>query len=344
MTKYRLSRAAALALLMTAGCSGGGSSTPITVSNFCEQKAEAECQVVSQCAPITMDACTTARKSICMAFATQATSDPKRVFTPANISDCIGKIKAAYGNNAPITPTTLATIDRACNYVFQGAGKALTDSCTTRYDCAGSTSGSVICDKGLCATQTTISANQPCGNPGEVCATNNYCAKNSGGVFVCMAAGQAAATCDATTPCAQNLRCGSGTCTTLVAAGGACTADGDCVASEPYCDPFVPGTPACDQGLSFAPGSASCTAFITPSTGGGGGAGGGTGAGGSAGASGAAGAGTGGAAGAGTAGAAGAGTGGAAGAGTGGTSTGGAAGAGTGGAAGGGLGGAILDG
>ena len=37
-------------------------------------------------------------------MAASATAGGKRIFTPGNINDCIGKVKAAYGATNPITP------------------------------------------------------------------------------------------------------------------------------------------------------------------------------------------------------------------------------------------------
>ena len=108
----------------------------------------------------------------------------------------------------------------ACNYVFQGDGKVLVDACDVKYDCAGK----VICDKGFCATSMTKGADQPCSNPGEVCATGNYCTVNTAGLLVCTAKAMTGATCSATIPCLETLRCSGGTCTDRVAAGAAARA------------------------------------------------------------------------------------------------------------------------
>ena len=59
-----------------------------------------------------------------------------------------------------------------CNYVFQGKGVQLTDTCTTPLTAPGPTNGTIVCDAGqhLCAKTTTIAGNQQCSGVGDVCA------------------------------------------------------------------------------------------------------------------------------------------------------------------------------
>ena len=83
----------------------------------------------------------------------------------------MNKTNAVYAKalSSQATPTDLADMDDVCAYVFQGDS---TTTCTVKYDCAGNK----ICDKGFCADKVTKNKGQPCGNPGEVCATGSYCA------------------------------------------------------------------------------------------------------------------------------------------------------------------------
>jgi hypothetical protein len=250
--------AAVLPLLLFAGCKGGGSSTPTTVSDFCSQYADAVCQI--NCGP-PMTTCVTYQEGICQTMATQATAGGKRFFTTGNMGDCINKIKSAFGSTNPITPSTQASIDLACNYVFQGKSAVIptTDTCTTQFDCAGTTNGSIICDpvQGQCAPKLAKNAGQQCSDVGSVCAQNSYCA-TSGGVSICTAEGTsgAASACSATVPCDSNSRCASGVCMPLVASHDACSVTSDCT-SGGFCDPF--SSPAvCDTGLTFSTNSPSC--------------------------------------------------------------------------------------
>jgi hypothetical protein len=250
--------AAVLPLLLFVGCKGGGSSTPTTVSDFCSQYADAVCQI--NCGP-PMTTCVTYQEGVCQTMANQAIAGGKRFFTSGNMGDCINKIKSAFGSTNPITPSTQASIDLACNYVFQGKLALLTttDVCTTQFDCAGTTNGTIICDpmQHLCATQLPKSSGQQCSDVGAVCAQNSYCA-TTGAVSVCTAEGtsSAASACSATAPCDSNSRCASGVCMPLVASHDACSVTSDC-SSGGFCDPF--SSPAvCDTGLTFSTNSPSC--------------------------------------------------------------------------------------
>jgi hypothetical protein len=311
----------AAVVFVSIGCGGGGGGSPTTVSDFCTQYAQAVCKIAPTCGIQAMT-CQTYQQGICNTMAATAVADGKRVFTPANMSNCINKLSSAYGGSAAITPSAMAAIDLACNYVFQGKGVLLTDTCTTQFDCAGATDGSIICDPmaHLCAKKTTKNSGEGCTNPGEVCAQDTFCAPNTAGVDLCTATAKSGDSC-ATVPCDHTTRCVSGKCGVLAQTGEACTSSADCDPSAPYCDPFA-SSPICDSGLRFATQSPSCLCIgtgqcPTPSAtgtggsaggagGGHGGAGGGAGAGGHAGGGGGAAGGGGGGAGGGTAGASGA--------------------------------------
>jgi hypothetical protein len=277
MTRRKLARIAATfgaGLALLAGCGGGGSSAPITESEFCSQKAEAECQVTAQCLT-DATACKSQRVAACMAFATQSKASGKRVFVPGNVGTCVNKTRSYYAKTTPITVADMTDMAEACNYVYQGDGEVNVDMCDVKYDCKDR----VICDKGFCATSKSVSST--CGNPGDVCPTGQFCTMNMSSVFVCMPKGSSGDTCNATTPCLENLRCGpAGTCTDRVAMAMACTSNDDCVTTASYCDPYA--GMRCGLGLSFASGSASCADYggtSTPGTAGSGGGAGGTGGG-----------------------------------------------------------------
>ena len=305
-------------LLAAAGCGGGGGSSS-TVADFCSQYATNMCGIASTCG-IQPTACVTYQTSQCMTFANAAVASGKRMYTPGNTSNCLNKIKAAYTGAKVVTPADQAAIDLACNYVFQGKAAVLTGACTTQFDCAGATDGSIICDPTakLCAMKTTVNSGAQCSAVGAVCAQDSYCAANSAGVLLCAPAAKMGESC-ATVPCDHNTRCVNGLCAALAQTGETCSSNSDCVSTAPYCNPYV-SPPICNAGLGFAVGAPSCscvaqgTSCPSPSTTGTGGTGGhatgtaGAGGGGTAGAAGGAGGqGTAGSAGtAGTAGAAGA--------------------------------------
>jgi hypothetical protein len=227
------------------------------MADFCSQRADAECQVASRCgATLTKDACTTQRTTVCLNWAGSIASP--RVFTTGNIANCVNMAKSVYGKTSPITPTDLANLDDACNYVFQGNVASLMP-CTVKFDC-GPTKR--ICDKGKCADQMVKGANAQCSDFGAVCTTGQYCKMDAtAGTFQCTAKATTGMSCADGTPCVENLRCSAGSCTDRVAAGAACASSADCPTSAPYCDGFAGSV--CDTGLLFAPGSASCSGFVS---------------------------------------------------------------------------------
>jgi hypothetical protein len=288
-----LGAAGVLAIVVVASCGGGGSSTPPTVADFCNQRAAAECEVISQCTgALSNPDCTTQRANVCTQWS--HTIQSPRVFNPKNISNCVNQVKNVYSNTGVIKASDLAAVDDKCNYVFQGNVAKLMP-CTVKYDCADASS---ICDKGVCAPQTTKNKGDDCSGAGFVCSAGSFCQKQSSGFYMCVAKGDRGATCDDTTaPCLEALRCAASTCTDPIPAGGMCTSSSQCAAAASFCDPFAAGGAACDTGLKFAPTATSCSGFTTSGVtagtgigvpaGGAGGAGGGSdggGAGGSAGA------------------------------------------------------------
>ena len=87
------------------------------------QYAAAICQIAVNPCGLSMDTCTTYQTGQCTAMNTAAITGTHRVFTPGNIGDCINKLKSAYGSTNPISSSTQASIDLACQYVWQGPGK-----------------------------------------------------------------------------------------------------------------------------------------------------------------------------------------------------------------------------
>ncbi|HEY2904040.1 MAG TPA: hypothetical protein VGL59_25860 [Polyangia bacterium] len=255
----------ALATATISGCGGGGGSTAVTPTDFCAQVATKECQVVNKCAILDMNACLTARKAVCMDQVTQRQVAP-RVFRAANISACVNQVNAVYSTNGTIMPSQIDMMNDACEYVFQGDVKE-SSPCSVKYDCTGT----LICDKTLCAKKVVKNLNDLCGNPGEICNTGSYCSM-MGSVYKCVAKHMVDEACDNdTNPCLESLRCLAGKCAARAAAGAACTSDDDCATAVPYCDPYTGNK--CDLGLSFGGGAAACAAFGgTASTGGTGGA------------------------------------------------------------------------
>ena len=138
MTSSKLARASwtlGLGLAVLAGCGGGGSGKQQTETDFCSQKADAECQVTDRCVS-DKAACKAQRMARCMTFVADAKASGKRTFKTGNISACISKTMSTYAKTSGITPKDLADVDEACQYVFQGSGKVNIDHCDVKYDSA----------------------------------------------------------------------------------------------------------------------------------------------------------------------------------------------------------------
>jgi hypothetical protein len=256
-----------------AGC-GGGSSSPITEDDFCQQKAEKECQVSARCGT-GLPACVTQRKAKCLAVVAM-TKTAKRVFTPTNVAGCVNKAGSVYAQQT-IAPSDLAALDDICGFVFQGTS---TDVCTVKYECAGGVN-SKICDKGQCKAQIVTNKGQGCANAGQVCAAGSYCADDPAtatvGDLVCVGKAAQSAACSTDIPCQEMFRCDgiTNTCAARLASGDSCTSNDDCAVATPYCDPYIGNK--CDQGLSFAAGAAACSDYGGTALTGTGGSGGGQG-------------------------------------------------------------------
>jgi hypothetical protein len=251
---------------LVSGCGGGGG-TQITPESYCEQKAQKECQVTAKCATMT-DPCVTQRKTACLAV-NALSNTGKRVFTAGNVGACIDKTNSVYAKalNSQATQADLDAMNDVCGYVFQGSQ---TDVCANKYECKDK---GQICDKGICVKQMTVNKDAFCVSPGQVCASDSYCAMDTAtGMLKCLPKAALNAPCSAAVPCLDPNRCdsASGTCMPKLMAGQFCGSSSDCAAAASYCDQFVGCK--CDLGLSFAAGANACADYgggpgITPACG-----------------------------------------------------------------------------
>jgi len=240
--------------VFAAGCAG---STPVSVSQFCNQKAEAECgYVVSVCGAtdsLTQSACVSARTSDCLTDASNATSSGQRTFNPNNISACLNAITSAYGslkqgvNETALysdisgTPTDTTTADYLCESVFEG-NITSGATCTSTFDCADSnvctpSNGGAKVD--VCAPLVNVADGASCGAAGSVCVSGDTCGVNKNtGEYLCEVSSA-----------------------TLGELGDACTTDADCDPSMAgFCDIYSPKKHTCQTGYQFGLGY-DCQAF-----------------------------------------------------------------------------------
>jgi hypothetical protein len=236
------------------GCSLGKS---MTEDQFCQEYAKRECGKVAGYCNFPASSCEPVRAAACQQMAS-ASKTGNRKFNSDNADRCLDQVNKTYGG-IPITPDKLEALDTACSRVFSGGAKA-NDACTIDFDCAGD----LICDKGRCGARRVVAAGGGCANIGETCPKGQYCS-NATGLYQCTAKLAAGATCSDSQPCVESLRC-TGTCTARSEMGATCASDDECTSG--YCTAYpAPGTPRkCGNGLSFAEGSASCTAYMGAGT------------------------------------------------------------------------------
>ncbi len=240
--------------ILTAACetTPEGPARLAASANFCADKATAECQAAVNCGNPAA-ACKTQRTQACLDHVTTATAAGRK-YSQDLAQGCLDKTKSLYAKTTPIAPADFALVDDTCERVLQGS-IAVNQTCTKGdYEC----SGKLVCDKGFCGAPVVKKAAEPCGNPGETCATGSYCAPSQS-LSICKPRNAKGAKCSnsdkAIGPCLEDFRCTSGllesTCTDRVAAGGACTPGADeCAVSVPYCDV---GAKKCFSGAIFAP-------------------------------------------------------------------------------------------
>lgn len=279
MPSRTFTRAAVLAVALVISCKSDGSGK---VADFCSEYAAAICEVAATCGASTAS-CQAYQQGQCMTMAEQAISGGAglRRYAAQNTPKCINQLKAAYGSSAPITPATLASIDRACQYVFQGSLGLAGGACQMDYDCAGPTDGTVVCDAytNQCALRKTLEGGQAWTAPGDVCAPNFYFSVTGPGAM-CVAAGTSTASspCSEIAPCDSSSRCAytfngvyqePGVCVPRSGPGERCAQDGDCSPAAPHCDTSI-YPPVCNAGLQFGPGARSCNCVVAACLGAGG--------------------------------------------------------------------------
>jgi hypothetical protein len=225
----------------------------MTEEGFCQEYAKIECNKIAAfcsfnpttCEPIRVQACRTAAMSFKMSG---------HQFNPSNTDACLKKLDAAFAT-LPIRAPILKELDDTCSRVFAGVGK-MTDACLADYDCASG----LICDKGRCGTLRVVPSLSGCANIGERCPTAEFCTnENPSMLFMCMARLPEGSPCSLSRPCGDGLRCRT-TCVRKLPIMGACTEDEDCESG--YCNEFVSNR-SCGVGLSFAPESPSCLAYMS---------------------------------------------------------------------------------
>ncbi len=217
-------------LVVVAAC---GDDTPTakypTVDSFCAAKAAEECKAVAAACAVPDDTCKGARVGACQAAAGAATSQG-RTYHHENAESCIARTTIVYADRVIDAVKEEAFVE-ACEHVFSGSKKK-NEACTNAYDCEGT----LVCDldKKLCSVKVEKKNDEPCNNPGDICAKNLYC-QQRGSVKFCTPKNKLGETCDATdAPCEEGIRCSATACVAKNAAGAACDTNDECVSN--FCD------------------------------------------------------------------------------------------------------------
>jgi hypothetical protein len=214
------------------GCS---SASPVTQSEFCTQKAQAECGngtgsgggVVGVCEGLTVETCVSARTTACL-NETDVAIQNGRTLNPNNIPACLNAVSSAYGNlgfstsqdvpYSAVGPATIAlasaedtsqsTVFYTCESVYQGT-IAANQACSSDFDCANgnvctpSNGGSKVT---VCAPAQQVADGASCSAAGSICQTGDVCAgPDKLGEYLCQASSTQLGGMNA--PCKSDLDC-----------------------------------------------------------------------------------------------------------------------------------------
>jgi hypothetical protein len=226
-----------------------------TVTEFCNDYAQALCQLATSC-QFDATACTTFQTGQCMTNV-GAQQGGTRAYSQQNGKQCIDLLNSKYGGNpTSISATDLASIQAICGKVVVG-DVASNKPCTGDNDCANGLTCAPYGTTMLCANVTQKNLGDPCVDPGDQCQGDSYCAPQPGGAPPeCVATPATGAACSAGITCGSSDHCVGGTCQARGDLSAPCATNDDCSSSAPYCDTYPPA--ACTTGLTFGRGSADC--------------------------------------------------------------------------------------
>jgi hypothetical protein len=258
-TRLPLSVAAGLVSIATMSCDLTTATPPDqNITEFCVDWAKAICQVGTGACAFDIPTCSAYQTTVCNAFV-GSQQGGTRSYSQVNGQACIGALNDVYGGNpAAIGVSALLNVQTICGRVV--AGNQQTDqSCTNDSDCAlglvcaptvvGGTSE-------VCAAVTAKQLGDICGDPGDTCEGNSYCAAQGPmQAALCVMTPATGGACSATIPCGSADTCAAdGTCHVAGVVGASCSSNDQCASG--YCDLYSPA--ACTNGLSFARGSVDC--------------------------------------------------------------------------------------
>ena len=219
--KVRRLLAGAAVLAVIAACGSDDAPKYQDAHSFCDAKATEECKVASSPCAVTSSICHSARMTVCLGDATAASTEG-RTYTQSLAATCLARTDAVFADRIP-DATKEAAYDDACARVFAGS-KTLSQACTSEYECVQD----LVCDveKGFCGAKVVKKNNEPCNNPGEICAVGLYCQTRGASKF-CSPKAKEGDVCSATSPCDDDLSCNT-TCIAKLEAGDPCDSSAQC--------------------------------------------------------------------------------------------------------------------
>jgi hypothetical protein len=252
--------AASLVAIVTASCATSTTPPDQSVDEFCTNWAKAYCQLGNGACNFDATSCEQYQDTVvCPAFV-NSLQGGTRTYSQANGAACIAAINDVFGGSpSAVSISAWLNVQSTCGRIV--SDNLTTDKpCTTDADCAQGLvcANEVGTTTSVCASQTPIALGNICGDPGDQCQDNAYCAPQSGAAPLCVATPGPGGTCSATVPCGTGYTCvtigSTSTCQTAGALGASCSSNDQCASG--FCDLYPPA--ACTNGLSFARGSADC--------------------------------------------------------------------------------------
>ena len=230
-----------------------------TASEFCADYAKAICQIGGGACNFDVAACATFQTGQCMSNVAGAQTATRQYNQP-NGKACVDALNGAYGGNpSSIDSQTLLMVDVKCNKVVVG-NQASDKPCTGDNDCAGD----LICapllgqSSSVCASITKKNSGDICGDPGDQCQGDSYCAAQTGAAPQCIATPAVGGACSQTIPCGASNRCVNGQCAARAGMGAACATNDDCTSG--FCDTYPPAQ--CATEVSFGRGGDDCKGIL----------------------------------------------------------------------------------
>jgi hypothetical protein len=260
-TRLSLCVAAGLVSIAMPSCNLTTSSPPDqNITEFCADWAKAICQIGN--GPCDFDAatCSTYQTGVCTSFVS-GQQGGTRAYSQVNGAACIQALDDVYGGNpASIPVSSLLNVDTICGRVVVG-DQQTDQTCTTDSDCATN----LVCaptvvggTSEVCAPVTTKQLGDICGDPGDQCEVDSYCAAQGAmQAALCVATPATGAACSATIPCGSTDTCSGEICVAAGGPGTTCSSNDQCASG--YCDLYPPASCATPtNGLTFARGSYDC--------------------------------------------------------------------------------------